>query len=45
LRSIVQAMKSYWYDAPAIKKQLSDCQIPLEKENLQEIIKWLVSVL
>ncbi len=45
LRSIVQAMKSYGYDAPAIKKKLSECPIALEKDALQDIIKWLVSVL
>ncbi|MEI7478373.1 MAG: Holliday junction branch migration protein RuvA [bacterium] len=45
LRSIVSGLKSYGYDASAIKKQLAECPIVLEKENLQEIIKWLLQTL
>lgn len=45
LRSIVQSMKSHGFDANAVKKQLASCIIPLDKEHLPEIIKWLISTL
>lgn len=45
LRSIVLSLKSYGYDAPTIKKQLAECTIPLAKEHLPEIVKWLISVM
>ena len=43
LRSIVQALKSHGYDATTIKKQLAECPISLDKEHMQDIIKWLIS--
>ncbi len=45
LRSIVTAMKTHGYDANMVKKQLQECPISLEKENLPEIMKWLISTL
>lgn len=43
LRSIVQALKSHGYDATTVKKQLAECTIPLDKEHMPEIIKWLIT--
>jgi Holliday junction resolvasome RuvABC DNA-binding subunit len=45
LRSLITSLKAHGYDATSIKKQLSNCPIPLDKEHLPEIMKWLVSVL
>ncbi len=45
LRSIVQALKSHGYEVTAVKKQLAECTIPLDKEHMPEIVKWLISVL
>ncbi len=45
LKSIVNSLKSHGYDPSSIKKELKDCPIPLQKENLPEILKWLISVL
>lgn len=43
LKSIVSSMKTYWYDANMVKKHLKDCPHPLDKEHLQDIMKWLIS--
>lgn len=43
LRSIVQALKSHWYEATAIKKKLAECTLPFDKDHTQDIIKWLIS--
>lgn len=45
LRSIVQALKSHGYDATTVKKQLSECTIPLDKEHMPEIIKRLITTI
>lgn len=45
LKSIVNSLKSHGYGPSSIKKELKDCPIPLQKENLPEILKWLISVL
>ena len=45
LRSIVQALKSHGYDATTVKKQLSECTIPLDKEHMSEIIKRLITTI
>lgn len=45
LRSIVQSMGAYGFDKNAIKKQLASCDIPLDKDHLAEIIKWLISTM
>ena len=43
LRSIVQSMKSHGFNANDIKKKLADCSIPLDKDHLPDILKWLIS--
>lgn len=45
LRSIVLALKSHGYDATTVKKQLATCTIPLDKEHMPEIIKWLITTI
>lgn len=44
-KAIVASLKVYWYDATTIKRELRNCPIALQKENMQEIIKWLISAL
>ncbi len=41
-KSIVATMKNMGRDATTVKKKLAECPIPLEKEHLQDIIKWLI---
>lgn len=45
LKSIVNSLKSHWYDPTSIKRELKDCPIALQKDKLPEILKWLISVL
>jgi len=45
LKSIIQSMWAYGFDKIAIKRQLANCDIPLDKENLPEIIKRLISTM
>lgn len=41
-KSIVTTMKNMGRDATSVRKKLAECPVPLEKDNLQEIIKWLI---
>lgn len=45
LRSLVASLKTYGYDTASVKKKLAECTLPLDKEHLPEIMKWLISVL
>lgn len=39
---ILSSLKTLWYDKTKIKKVLEKCPIELKKENLQNIIKWIL---
>ena len=41
-KSIVTTMKNMGWDANMVKRKLNECPIPLDKDHLQEIIKWLI---
>lgn len=41
-KSIVATMKNMGRNANTVRKKLSECPITLDKEHLQEIVKWLI---
>lgn len=41
-KNIVSTMKNMGWDARTVRAKLQECPIQLDKEHLQEIIKWLI---
>lgn len=41
LNDIIKTLKPYWFDSNNIKKLLEKCDIVLEKQNMEKIIKWI----
>lgn len=42
-KDIIKSMKNLWYDSSNLKSLLSKCPIKLDKENMSDIIKRLIS--
>ncbi len=42
LDDITKTLKEYWFESSKVKQSLKHCDIPLKKENLQDIIKRVI---
>lgn len=44
-KDIITSLKNFGYEAQKIKQILPDCPLPLQKDHLPEIMKWLIDTL